>query len=902
MMTPVRAFLLTGLLLITESIWANCAILSGNVERTADGSFTDHGNGTVTHATTGLMWKKCPEGRSYSAGSCTGSTGSYTWQQALRRGVLDTTTGGQSDWRLPSRSELLSIVETGCSGQLINTSIFPNIPSSSIFWTSTHTGDLDPLSAWLVRFSTGQTVIYEKANTAYVRLVRGGNTAHDTYRATAPTEPAAFSFTNQAVSPGATAISNNVTMSGLTASRTISISGGQYRINGGVWTAANGSIANGNTLALSVVAPNTVPGTASATVNVNGRTAAFKVTTDGAASDSTPDAFSFADQANAAIASTITSNAITVAGIDTFSPISVTGGEYEINDNGVWMTDPALVTATNTVRVRHTSSASFVTATNTVLTIGGVSDTFTSTTQSNDTTPDAFVFTDLTNVGPSTQVTSNSISVSGINNTTAISITGGEYEKNGSGTWTSGAGTVVNGNTVRVRHTSAATNPTAINTVLTIGGVSDTFTTTTGAPDTTPNAFAFTDQTNVALSAAIVSNAITVAGVNTATPVSISVIGGEYEKNTSGVWANTTGTVIAGDTIRVRHTSSSSELAQTNTVLTIGGISDTFTSTTGDTTPATFTFTDVTGVDQTKVYESNAITVSGITAPASIAVTAGSASSEYQINGGAWSAGATVGTVSNGNTVKVRHTSSNTDTTVTNTTLTIGGVSDTYTTTTGDVTPSAFSLVSKNGQAASALIESATITVAGITAGSAISVSGAADSQYSVNAGAYTSAPGWVTNGQTVKVRHTSDVSGDGVTTSTLNIGGLTSNFTTTTCSDSQWTSFVNKTSTGGTNCTRQPINLDNMCAGTTMSFSTGSSTQRFHYSVNNSTFTGIGTSATGPTIGGGTNPSLWLRYNNATTSGTARVLTITIGGTAKTWTHTASASGTTCSPAGDFQ
>jgi len=95
-----------------------------------------------------------------------------------------------------------------------------------------------------------------------------------------------------------------------------------------------------------------------------------------------------------------------------------------------------------------------------------------------DTTPDAFTFTDVTGQALSTVVESNAITVAGINAAAAISVTGGEYQING-GAWTSAAGTVTNGQTVKVRHTTSGSNSTATNTTLTIGGVSDTFTTTT---------------------------------------------------------------------------------------------------------------------------------------------------------------------------------------------------------------------------------------------------------------------------------------------------------------------------------------------------------------------------------------------------------------------------------------
>jgi hypothetical protein len=96
-----------------------------------------------------------------------------------------------------------------------------------------------------------------------------------------------------------------------------------------------------------------------------------------------------------------------------------------------------------------------------------------------DSTPNQFTFTDQTSVALSSTITSAAITVSGINTTSAITVTGGTYDINGSGSFTSSAGTVSNGDTVRARHTSSGTNSTATNTTVTIGGVSDEFRSTT---------------------------------------------------------------------------------------------------------------------------------------------------------------------------------------------------------------------------------------------------------------------------------------------------------------------------------------------------------------------------------------------------------------------------------------
>ena len=49
------------------------------------------------------------------------------------------------------------------------------------------------------------------------------------------------------------------------------------------------------------------------------------------ASDETPDPFTFADQTDVTVNTTVMSNTITVSGINAPTPISITGGEYAIS-------------------------------------------------------------------------------------------------------------------------------------------------------------------------------------------------------------------------------------------------------------------------------------------------------------------------------------------------------------------------------------------------------------------------------------------------------------------------------------------------------------------------------------------------------------------------------------------
>jgi len=98
-----------------------------------------------------------------------------------------------------------------------------------------------------------------------------------------------------------------------------------------------------------------------------------------------------------------------------------------------------------------------------------------------------------------------------------------------------------------------------------------------------------------------------------------------------------------------------------------------------DTTPAAFSFTDVTNATTNSTYTSAAITVSGINHPAAISVS-GDASAKYSVNNA--TATATNGTVESGDEVRAVVTSSASDATAVNATVTIGGVSDVFSVTT----------------------------------------------------------------------------------------------------------------------------------------------------------------------------------------------------------------------------
>jgi alpha-tubulin suppressor-like RCC1 family protein len=96
-----------------------------------------------------------------------------------------------------------------------------------------------------------------------------------------------------------------------------------------------------------------------------------------------------------------------------------------------------------------------------------------------DIDPVPFTFTAQSGVAVSTLQTSNTVTVSGIDTVTPVAVTNGEFSIGCTATFTTGTGTISNGQTICVRHTSAATISAATTTTLKIGAVSGQFTTTT---------------------------------------------------------------------------------------------------------------------------------------------------------------------------------------------------------------------------------------------------------------------------------------------------------------------------------------------------------------------------------------------------------------------------------------
>jgi len=150
---------------------------AGYPRSTPDSDFADAGNGAVRHIPTGLVWKRCAEGQTWT-GTCTGSAAAYTWQAAFQRadavnaGAPDTQNAGFTDWRVPNIKELRAIRELGCISPSINATQFPATPAPGFWSGSPFAGYSD--GAWGVVFYDGYDYWYYRNSAFQVRLVRAG--------------------------------------------------------------------------------------------------------------------------------------------------------------------------------------------------------------------------------------------------------------------------------------------------------------------------------------------------------------------------------------------------------------------------------------------------------------------------------------------------------------------------------------------------------------------------------------------------------------------------------------------------------------------------------------------------------------------------------------------------------
>ena len=608
------------------------------------------------------------------------------------------------------------------------------------------------------------------------------------------TTPNSFGFTNQQdVELSAEVESEAVNITGINTGASISIDYGEFSIDGGEYTSTSTIINNNSTLRVRHTSSDEYANTLNSIVRVGNISVGFSSTTIAAVAepDTDPDDFSFTDKYDVALRSSVLSEEVTLRGFDSSLALSVEGGQYSRN-GGAFTSAASSAQSGDRLRLLHTSSASNKGSVTTTVSVGAYQASFTSTTLAavTDTTPNPFSFSNELGVDLGDVVESEEVTITGLGAAADLSVVGGEYSVNDSD-YSSASTTINNGSRVRLRHTAPDVYDQTTTTTLTIDEVSAEFSsTTTSAPDDTePNAFSFADQIDVETSSYVASEEVEITGIST--EVGVSVVYGQYRikplGGSYGDYTSEAGVLSLGATLQLRHLSSSSYLFENTSTVSVGDYSTTFSTTTkpepSDLSPEPFEFASVANTATGAWIESpNTITVEGIGAAVGISVSGAGDGHQYQVNGGDYTSA--TGEVEAGDLVRVRHLSSADYSTATNTSVTIGDASASFTSSTQaepvepDTSPDPFAFASVSGVALSSSQESELIEVSGIDTLVDIRVN---NGFYSVDDGSYSSIAATIGNGQSVRLSHTSANTYSTEVKTTIYIGDASASFSSFT-------------------------------------------------------------------------------------------------------------------------
>ncbi len=165
----------------------------GDLQNGVARSYTDNGDGTITDNTTGLMWEKKDQsggihdwGNTYTWGM---TSSPYTMNGTMVTTFLATLNAGagfagHTDWRIPNRFELESLVNLQNVNPAVDAAFDASCASNCTvltcsctdrfyYWSST-TYQGFPSYAWGVDFNVGDVDGLSKSTGYYVRAVRGG--------------------------------------------------------------------------------------------------------------------------------------------------------------------------------------------------------------------------------------------------------------------------------------------------------------------------------------------------------------------------------------------------------------------------------------------------------------------------------------------------------------------------------------------------------------------------------------------------------------------------------------------------------------------------------------------------------------------------------------------------------
>ena len=677
------------------------------------------------------------------------------------------TSGGGGSGASPSAPTISSVsrIARDTSNDTVRISASSGTNNSGTITYGVNTSNSAPTS-----FQSSTDFTQPRNSTRYYFAKQGGVTSSGTqYDAAAvDTTPNAFTFTTKnSATAGQSFSQASSAIAGLADgdSASVSVSGGTVNVttvvNNGTVTATGTAASAGNSTVV--------------TVTIGGVQGTFTINTPAPTpSDNSPDAFGNFNTATGSELSTVnTSNTKTITGIDVATAVSISGnGSFSIA-GGSYVTS-GTITNNQSINVRLTSSGSFNTSVSTTLTVGDKTGSYTVTTRSQVTAspPTALTLTQTTNTSGTAQTVT--ATASGGTGTPQVSNDGSNWQSNGHSFSQNRSGSAVTyyARNVGEANSSVLTATKLVPPVVTLSAIAN-----------------FSE--NSSSKNATYSVPLQRAGGNFNTYSSSWGTVSTSISNNSGGWLSSSITNSSSGGFNLTTSANSSTSAQnatvTYTTTTQFGHTHTMTFTytqagiAVDTTPDQFTFSDVADrALNTDTFANDQIT--GINT-ATNATYSGDANGSFSVTGINGTYNQSAKSVSNGTQIHVKITSSSSNSTARSATITVGGVSDTFTVTTeaaSDSTPDAFSFTDvTNSQTTT--VHQDSITLAGMNTSATATISSSAISGFKVNSGSFGTGSQTVTVGDIITVFVRSGTGNFQSQSATITVGGVSDTFTVIT-------------------------------------------------------------------------------------------------------------------------
>lgn len=576
--------------------------------------------------------------------------------------------------------------------------------------------------------------------------------------------PQTFNFINQtSVATNSIVTSNCITIVGLLPNTDVTVTGTNGYIDAGT-VALSGTFSVSKTVTTNnkgtiVVAAqmntsNNYNQQTSMTILVGSTSSTWTVTTMSELIDTTPTIFNFDNLTDVALEFPITSNTVSVSGLTPNTPITIIGAGCEIDAgattlSGIFSSSKTIISSdigTIIVVAKLISSNLYNTRVGATITIGTVSKTWyvTTTSVTEDKTPDPFNFVNKTNEFLNSTITSDPVIITGLTPNTSISVIGtgglvdagtislsGIYSTNKT-IITSSTGSIV----VTARMTSGNTYKQQTSMTIKVGNVSDTWSVTTADRDTTPSAFSFEDKVNVPLNMEITTGYKILSGFSPNISITLTCVDGVIDAGTD----NLSGTFDTQKIVTTSETGnivieakmfSSSSYSQTKTMtISIENNNYYWSTKTLDLNlvPNAFNFIHKIGVDINSEIISNTVTVTGMTPNETVIVTGvgGTVDAGTTTLSGTFAASKSVTTSNTGSIViAAKMTSSNTPSQQRSMNISINNsIADNwYVTTSGNDPIFTFEFVDEYDVSLNSVITSKPITVTGLVPNTIISIS-----------------------------------------------------------------------------------------------------------------------------------------------------------------------------------